>query len=263
MHNGWSNNNVSNQSIGPYLIFALFVCFFSPVPVIAGPPFRTDDPEPVDYHHWEFYGASQVTGNQDGVFGTAPHVEINFGIFHETQIHMIIPFAFNRPRAGNPAYGPGDMEIGLKYRFVKETSSVPQIGIFPLLEIPTGNAETHLGRGNAQLFFPLWLQKSWGSWTTYGGGGYIVDITPAPTNSWSIGWEGQHDISKFITIGAETFSILFPSKSSENEVGFTIGAIVNLSDIHHLLFSAGRDIVGDNVFFLYTAYQCTIGQVSP
>jgi hypothetical protein len=25
----------------------------------GGPPFVTDDPEPVDYQHWEFYVASQ------------------------------------------------------------------------------------------------------------------------------------------------------------------------------------------------------------
>jgi hypothetical protein len=255
-------NSVSNQSHGRYLIFALLVCFSSTFPTMAGPPFHTDDPEPVDYHHWEFYGASQITRDQEGVSGTAPHVEINFGIFHETQIHMIIPLTFNHPRAGNPAYGLGDMEIGLKYRFVNETSFIPQIGIFPLIEIPTGNAETNLGHGNAQLFFPIWLQKSWGSWTTYGGGGYLFDMRPAPANSWSIGWEGQHDVSEILTLGAEVFSALFQSESSENEVGFNIGAIVNFNENHHVLFSAGRDIVGQNDLFLYAAYQYTIGPVS-
>ena len=59
---------------------------------MAGPPFRTDDPEPVDYHHWEFYCASQITEGHDGVSGTAPHVEINFGIFHEAQMHIVCPW---------------------------------------------------------------------------------------------------------------------------------------------------------------------------
>ena len=251
-----------NHSYTRYFIAPLLVCFFSFIPIMAGPPFHTDDPEPVDYHHWEFYGASQITSDKDGVFGTAPHVEINFGNFHETQIHMIIPLSFNHPRTGNYAFGPGDIEIGLKYRFVKETSFVPQIGIFPLIEIPAGKAAKGLGAGTVQFFLPLWLQKSWGSWTTYGGGGYLVDITSYPENSWFIGWEGQHDISEILTIGAEVFSTLFPSKSSENEVGFNLGAIVNFSDNHHILFSAGRDIVGHNDVFLYAAYQLTIGPAS-
>jgi hypothetical protein len=228
---------------------------------MAGPPFRTDDPEPVDYHHWEFYGASQITSDQDGVSGTAPHGEINFGIFRETQIHLIIPLSFARPRTGNGAYGPGDVELGLKYRFVNETPFIPQIGTFPLIEIPSGNAAKGLGAGFVQVFLPLWLQKSWGSWTTYGGGGYLVNITPNPANSVFLGWEGQHDISEFLTIGAEAFSTLFPSKSSENEAGFTIGAIVNFSDKHHVLLSAGRDIVGHRDLLVYAAYQYTIGPV--
>ena len=33
---------------------------------LAGPPFVTDDPEPVDYQHWEFYIASQHIETSDG-----------------------------------------------------------------------------------------------------------------------------------------------------------------------------------------------------
>ena len=251
--------SVLNQSHGRYFVVALLICFFHPIAVIAGPPFRTDDPEPVDYLHWEFYGASQVTSNQDGISGTAPHVEINFGIFKETQIHLIVPLSFNHPRTGISTYGPGDVEIGLKYRFVNETPVVPQIGAFPLIEIPTGNAARGLGVGSVQFFLPLWLQKSWGPWTTYGGAGYLAGVTLPAANSWFIGWEGQRDISEILTIGAEVFTTLFPLKSSENEVGFAVGAIVNFNENHHLLLSAGRDIVGTSDLLLYAAYQYTIG----
>jgi hypothetical protein len=252
-------NIFSHRRPARYLRFALLVCFFSYAPVLAGPPFRTDDPEPVDYHHWEFYGASQVVSNQDGISGTAPHVEINFGIFQQAQIHLIIPLSFNRPRAGAFAYGPGDIELGLKYRFVNETPFVPQIGVFPLVELPAGNAAQGLGAGNVQVFLPLWVQKSWGSWTTYGGGGYLVNITRDPANSWFAGWEAQHDFSEILTIGAEAFGVLFPSASPGNEVGFDIGAILNFSDNNHMLFSAGRDILGHSDIFFYAAYQYTLG----
>jgi len=33
--------------------------------------------------------------------------------------------------------GYADTEFGIKYRIVKETDNLPQIGIFPLVEIPT------------------------------------------------------------------------------------------------------------------------------
>jgi hypothetical protein len=73
---------------------------------------------------------------------------------------------------------------GIKYRFVAETDSVPQMGVFPLLEVPSGNRHEALGSEQLQLFLPLWLQKSWGrkdnQWTSYGGGGYW--ITPGRGN---------------------------------------------------------------------------------
>ena len=42
------------MTIGMFLALLL-----APSVVFAGPPFRTDDPEPVDYQHWEFYTATQ------------------------------------------------------------------------------------------------------------------------------------------------------------------------------------------------------------
>jgi hypothetical protein len=252
-------DNPSNQ-LGTTLVgVALLAILLFPCSLAAGPPFRTDDPEPVEYHHWEFYGASQITSGTDGISGTAPHVEINYGILRQVQVHVIVPMAFNRPRTGPFAYGPGDVELGLKFRFINETAALPQAGIFPLLEIPSGNAGKGLGAGNAQLFIPVWLQKSWGPWTTYGGGGYLANVASDPVNSWFIGWEAQRDFSKALTLGGEIFGTVVPSQRADNELAFTIGAIVNFSEDHHLLFSAGRDIVGHNDFMFYAAYQLTIG----
>jgi hypothetical protein len=45
--------------------------------VWAGPPFTTDDPEPVEYRHWEIYVASQLEHDKGGWSGTSPHFEIN------------------------------------------------------------------------------------------------------------------------------------------------------------------------------------------
>jgi hypothetical protein len=235
----------------------LVCCFFFPLSVVAGPPFRTDDPEPVGYHRAEIYLGSQMESASDGLSGTAPHVEINFGALHETQVHLIVPLIINFPAAGRATYGPGDIEVGMKYRFLKETSSAPQIGIFPLVELPTGNAGKNLGAGVMQLVVPLWLQKSWGDWTTYGGGGYAVNGTPDRAGSWVLGWEAEHDFSEFFTLGAELFNTLVPSESRENETVFNIGAMVNFSKSRHLLLSAGKNVVGQGSFFLYAAYQLT------
>jgi hypothetical protein len=40
---------------------------------------------------------------------------------------------------GPTTYGPGDTELGVKYRFVHESDTLPQVGAFPLMELPTAN----------------------------------------------------------------------------------------------------------------------------
>jgi hypothetical protein len=48
-------------------------------PAVAGPPYVTDDPDPVEYRHWEVYRASLLSRGAGEWSGTAPHVEVNYG----------------------------------------------------------------------------------------------------------------------------------------------------------------------------------------
>src|SRR5450432_3246875 len=128
-------------------VFKAALLLACPLTALAGPPFVTDDPEPVDYQHWEFYLASQHTETSDGWAGTAPHFELNYGVIPNVQLHIIMPLAYNAPNDGSAHYGYGDAELGVKFRFIEETEKIPQVAIFPLLEIPTGNASDGLGSG--------------------------------------------------------------------------------------------------------------------
>ena len=131
-----------------------------PGPAQAGPPFVTDDPEPVEYQHWEFYVASIHSKYGGDWSGTAPHIELNYGAVPDLQLHLIAPMAYDSPPLGNFHYGFGDAEVGAKYRFIHETNGWPQVGVFPLLELPTGSAPENLGNGNTQAFIPLWTVKN-------------------------------------------------------------------------------------------------------
>jgi len=53
----------SNVMKGFLVLLLLPLCSLT---ALAGPPFVTDDPEPVDYQHWEFYIASQHIETSDG-----------------------------------------------------------------------------------------------------------------------------------------------------------------------------------------------------
>ena len=140
------------QRVTPVRLFAavigLFSILISVSALFAGPPFRTDDPEPVEYRHWEFYFATQYANDKDGLSGTAPHLELNYGIAPNVQLHLIAPAAFDKPRGGPTLYGPGDLELGVKYRFIQEGEYSPMVGTFPILHLPTGNQNRGLGNGD-------------------------------------------------------------------------------------------------------------------
>src|SRR5215469_7682377 len=78
----------------------------------GGPPYVTDDPEPVDYQHWEFYVASINALNNGDWSGTAPHFEVNYGAAPNLQLHVIAPLAYDAPPQGASHYGMGDLELG-------------------------------------------------------------------------------------------------------------------------------------------------------
>jgi hypothetical protein len=228
----------------------------------AGPPFRTDDPEPVEHLHWEIYIASQLAHDRDALTGTAPHLEVNNGPLPDLQLHLIVPLAYAEPQGGAFREGLGDVELGAKYRFVQESDLVPQIGTFPLVELPTGSRSRGLGNGLAQFFFPVWLQKSWGDWTTYGGAGYWRNPGPQNRDYWFFGWEVQRSLLPGVALGVEAYHNGASTTGGSAETGVDVGAMVDFSNEHHLLFSAGRDIGGENLYSMYLAFQWTIGPTS-
>ena len=229
---------------------------------LAGPPYNTDDPEPVEYRHWELYLASQHLHDRQGWGGTAAHFEANYGVVPNVQLHLIAPVGYVAPVEGKRQYGYGDTELGVKFRFLQEGTWSPQVGTFPFLEVPTGSHGRELGNGKAQFFLPLWLQKSFGKWTTYGGLGYWINPSaPGDHNrNWGyFGWQVQRRIFEGLSVGAEVFHTTPRSDDVRHETRFNVGAVIDFTDHHHLLLSCGRAIVGPTSFAGYAAYQLTFG----
>ncbi len=223
----------------------------------AGPPYMTDDPEPVEFRHWEVYLAAQHFSVRDGSSGSAPLVDLNFGAWPGLQLHIMGQLTYTRPSIGPAFYGPGDTEVGAKIRFVNESKWCPMMSVYPLLDFPTGDAARRLGTGHTHLFLPLWLQKSLGPWTTFGGGGFWANPGTGNRDYWYLGWEVQRRVSNFATIGSEVFYTTPDRVGGDANLRFNIGLIFNFTEQHHLLFSAGRSIVGDSLFQSYVAYQLT------
>jgi len=226
----------------------------------AGPPFDTDDPEPVVLHHWEVYFSSHFSFDNAQTVGTAPHFEINYGVAKNLQIHIIAPLALSIIKNGNIDYGYGDMELGFKYRFVNESEWCPQIGVFPLVEIPTGNADKGLGGGNVQIFIPLWFQKTFGKLTTYGGGGYWINPGPGNKNWQFYGLQAQYKITDNFSLGTELYHITANEQNGKGDTRFNLGSVIDLSNTSHILLSVGSSLNHNINFQSYIGYQLTFGK---
>lgn len=229
---------------------------------LGGPPFVTDDPEPIGLGHWEFYFASQVARTADGRSGAAPFVDANFGAIRDVHLHVLVPMAFDAPSDGAHQYGYGDTEVGAKVRFVHETGRVPQVGTFPALELPTGDESRNLGAGHVQFFLPVWLQKSWGRedlpWTAYGGAAYLFQFGQGGLDWGFLGLVLQRQVRSHMLLGAEVFHLTPVAAGESDDTEFNLGTVVDLSERDHLLLSAGRSIDGPVRSRVYFAYQLTL-----
>jgi len=74
-----------------------------------------------------------------------------------------------------------------------------------------------------------------------------------------VGWQAQREITKVLTLGGELFYTTPQTRDGEYQLHYNVGGFVNLTENHHVLFSAGTDIHGPNLFSYYLAYQFTWG----
>ena len=225
-----------------------------PGEVRAGPPFLTGDPQPVEQGRGELYTAGQLTNERHAGLEAAPQLQLDYGALPDLQLHAKVSGAPTREPAGATRNGLGEVELGFKFRFLREGGRTPQIATFPLILLPMA------GTGDKSVFLPIWLQKTFGRWTTYGGGGYWRNPGPGKTDYMQASWLIQRRFANALSLGTELFYQTKRTVDGASRLAFNVGATVNFTDDHHLLVSVGRDISGGNAFVGYLAYRWTFGR---
>lgn len=252
------DNEKNTPRVRRYRKASLLVLFgVTSAAVLAGPPFLTDDPEPVAYGHYEAYSFATFSRSPGSTFATLPAFEFNMGSAPNLQLHMVVPGAYIHP---NGAYGMGDVEVGAKYRFLQEGRNRPQVAIFPLLELPSGTARSGLGNGHFWARLPVWVQKSYGPWTTYGGGGYQINRAPGTKDSVFAGWLVQRHVARRLTVGTEVYFQQAQTLSSKQTTFVDGGGYYSFRDNFSFLFMLGHTVAGQRNTVGYVGLYWTWGR---
>lgn len=76
-----------------YLATLLALFFTAASTSLAGPPFQTDDPEPIEFQNYEFYTFATSDGTPVETDTEGPALEFNWGAAPNLHLHIIVPFA--------------------------------------------------------------------------------------------------------------------------------------------------------------------------
>jgi len=239
----------------------------------AGPPFQTDDPTPVDLGHYEAYIFGMVDGTPAELDPTGPAFEFNWGAIPNIQLHAILPFGAVLP-TNKPVYAPGgtgpsafgitDMELGVKYGFIKQTKHRPQIGSFTMFEIPTGSYSKGLGVGRVWYKLPIWVEKEFGPWSLVGGIGYAVVPQYQYRNYLYGGYLVKRVVSEKLELSAEVFSHAregFAAAQTQSSTLIDAGGYYHFkSPGLQLLFAYGHSVAGQTENYAYLGLYKTWGK---
>lgn len=212
-------------------------------PAWAGPPFITDDPEPVAYQHWEVNTGISKTWRNGSSSAAIPSIDINYGAAPNLQLHAQPRYSYEGGNTGRHV-GIDDTEIGIKYRFfdMKRGDDEFMAGIYPMYQVPTGVNRLGPDRGQGQFFLPVWVQAGNERWTAYGGVGYRINPGAGNRNSVFVGATALYQVTRTLQLGGELFHESADSVGAPGAAAFNVGGSLHLAKDLNLLFSVGKGL---------------------
>ena len=208
-------------------------------PTLAGPPYMTDDPEPTDYRHFEIYTFTNGTLTRDGASGESG-IDFNYGGAPNLQLTATLPAGYNVPTSGTSAWSLDNVELAAKYRFLTQQNFGLDVAIFPRVFLPS--ASPAVGQQHASFLFPLWMEKDWGEWSAFGGGGCEINRGGGSENFCLMGLTVTRQFTPKLQLGMEIFHQTPDTQGGLATTSLGVGIRYDLNDHFHLLGYVGRGI---------------------
>jgi Putative MetA-pathway of phenol degradation len=214
-------------------------CLCATSAAFAGPPYVTDDPVPTDRGRYEIYtfaGGSTARDGSDGAAG----VDFNYGAATDLQLTAVAPFAWSAPDTADTQRDLGNVELAAKYRFLHQDDVGIDVAVFPRVFLPAGSSA--VGTRHTQVLLPIWLGRSEDRWSTFGGGGCVIDRGNDARDFCIWGWAATLQVLPDLQVGTEVYHQTADARGGRASTNVGVGATYDLGEHLHLMASAGPTI---------------------
>jgi hypothetical protein len=213
----------------------------------AVPPLASGDVPTADKGVFEWFLGFLYEKSGGAVTREIPTTELVFGISDRQEITLETAWLSSEGERG-----AGDVTLGTKYVFLKETDSRPGIAGSFEMKVPTGSARHGLGSGEFDFGFLLRIQKTWGRFTLIGNAGYTVvgepevdGFTEPRKNVWFASSALGFEVAARTTLLAEIYLETGDEPGAPNRVAGNIGLTHRLRDKFDLRAAVGTSLRDD------------------
>jgi hypothetical protein len=210
----------------------------------AVPPLVSGDVPTAEKGTFEMYPGVRYQSEGDSVNRQFPIVEMVYGISDRQEVTFEVPFLSQQGE-----HGFGDIVLGTKYNFIKETATRP--GVSCTFELKLNNASASRGLGTGALDYDIRFpfQKTWGRFTALGNVGYTIvgeptsgGVTQPRKNVWFASFAPQYKVSDKTKLLAEIYLETSDEPGQPNRFAADVGFEQEIA--HNLTFQAavGRSL---------------------
>lgn len=100
----------------------------------------------------------------------------------------------------------------------------------------------NVGDQHASLLLPVWLQKDWGQWSAFGGGGCELNRAGDSQDFCEAGLVVTRQVESDLQVGLEIFHQTADTIGGQDTTSLGAGVRYDLNDHFHLLGYVGRGI---------------------
>lgn len=123
----------------------------------GGPPMVTDDPETPGDGRWEINAAAILSRTHDRRELAAPDLDVNYGLGERIQLKLDLPWVHVGAAGASTQSGPGDLGLGIKWRFFDDDESKVALSAYP--QYSRAATSSSIARGTAspghEFFLPI------------------------------------------------------------------------------------------------------------